>query len=138
MSDEVQTWRVVDEAGLVHAARITRGDRGEWIGVDPWGRSHAVTHADGLARRGALGVAELNHWTVAEILPPGVPTRAEFVAKVAEAVENEREARLNDIVARDVMDVDPTEATIAAAEAAERALAEATAATNALLGTVPP
>jgi hypothetical protein len=74
-----ETWAVVDEAGVIHGVDVSEGRSGS----PPW-----VAHvADGTARRSLTSardavvlMAQARRWSVAEVLAPGVETRASEVA----------------------------------------------------------
>ena len=74
------TWRIVDGSGGVHEVSVTSHNGGiPWSASVPevTRRSYVVG-----ARDAVVLVAHAMGWSIAEVLAPGEPTRAEFAAAV--------------------------------------------------------
>ena len=81
-----ETWRVVDDRGVVHAV-TARQDSAGWTARDP--ERHDSPHTRAVtARRVIVRIADRLGWEVAEIRGPGEATTAEQLA----AVTAERDA----------------------------------------------
>jgi hypothetical protein len=82
--DEKQTYRVIDDAGVVHelvvACRVF--DTGpKFTVVTEWAPSYYE-----IARMALMQHSLFERWTVAEILAPGEPSRADLRSALADAV----------------------------------------------------
>ena len=77
---ETEQWAVVDEDGAVHEVAVDegRGSARSWWAATPdvARRSHAS------ARAAVVLVAQAQGWGIAEVLAPGVVSRAGLVAEV--------------------------------------------------------
>ena len=93
-----ETWRVIDEAGAVREVAVDegRGTARSWWAATPdvARRSHAS------ARAAVVLVAQACGWSIAEVLAPGVETRAAVVAHL-EARRGALLAEVDRLTARD-------------------------------------